>query len=499
MGDVDHVCNTGRLSQWVARFLCKNAARLADSSLTAQAIATSAKAMRPILGNRLTHRFCDKAINCICLPFHREGIFNCYHAIGLEQRTYIRFSPLQSVTKRKVERSGEKIKIGIVGELSFGGSRPLALVECAPVEHEVHVFDVDRFGVWGNIAERENLSVNRYMLHGEQSNSCHEFEVSSINITKLAHDINDTNLDILIVANASLKEQTDLITLVNCPCIVSYLVGPAPVTFHEKTDFTIYQQIRVGFPIVDDVVYSKITDNTIGGEPCVIREGTALYDNWDVDFSNNRSWEEREPRILFHGRLLQMMENSYLEVLARILDSSSELRFSFMGIGPEHSSIESFFKKRGLGDRVQYCGYVDKSAYVENDFHSKIFDFLNTGRVEADPWPVCGGLSRTECYSSGTPVVHLKLNQNSLRLSDTSQTLVDVPDLQVSSVTADSISRYMQLCLKSVFDQSYFDQVVQDQYAVLQKVVDGRRWWSAILNYYAQWLSAKVDNNGFPE
>ena len=420
-------------------------------------------------------------------PFFRLGIPNNLHTAGLVQRIRRAKMPFVAVPKRLSRPNVRQLRIGMVGELTFGGARPLSLTENFPAQHELFLFDAGGKDRFGPIPQRPNTHFSRHDLGGDYSKIASKTIGSGEDYIKaicnLTDEINTSKLDILIIANASLEEKNDIATLCNTPCLVSHLMGSEPV-YNTKIDFTLYAQANTWSYIKNHRLHSIFTNRPLPAEVCC-NLAQHLYERNPSPLPDI-PWEQREPLLFFHGRLAQIHSQGYLTLLAGLLENDRNLRFEFLGPG-DAKPVLQFFANRGLAGQVKYLGVIDKALYQTGDFHEKIYSTLMRARLEPNPWPLGGGISRIEAYQAGTPTVHLRMNHH--RDWVTGASWVDLPDIEIPSATADTVEEYQLLCQKCLYDKEFAAKIRQEQHRVANRVVDAEAWWDRVIVLYREWLT----------
>jgi len=465
---------------------------ISDSRAAAMGIAGAGAAARCIFGKRTAGRLEELLINALSYPFYKAGVHYNIHALGLQMRVRNAHSPFRPVPKRSPQAHAGPLRIGMVGEMSIGAARPLALISEFPTGHVFHVFDTGREGVFGELPQRPNVVVTRIALPENASGV--EKKPGDVAkyvpaVHRLATAINAARLDLLIVSNGSIEEKHDIAALVDTPCLVGYLMGSEPV-MHPKIDYCLYVQPRTGFPVLGHTMYSVFTGRPVPAEKCCTETAFA-YEMVGADRAANPPWEARENLMIFHGRLAQLIEPSFLGVLAELLREDPGLRFELLGPGDNLEEIQAFFANRGVGERVRYLGMVDKRDYTAGTFHSRIYDFVRRGRLEANPWPIGGGSARVEAYLAGTPTANLRFHPEGDRPWASDQTTVALPFIDAPSGTADDIAGFKALCRRCLYDRTFAEELIAEQYHVAAEVTNHGVWWERVIACYRDWLAGK--------
>lgn len=406
---------------------------------------------------------------------HRKGLKNNLHSYALDVRIKHLLASIGTVGKKPVRKKNGVLRIGFVGEMVADIVRPPTLVSQFPDDHQLHVFDLAWDGNFGVLPNKDNVRVSQYDLNKDYLST----------VKALTKDINDAGLDMLIVSNYYASVKNDIIDGVDTPCIVNFSMG-SHLSFHDKTDYSLYAQPRKNFFLKDNRLFSVFTNRPMRGELCYPE--THVFHDREIDRTENPAWEDREPQMCFHGRLAQLNSPLFLDCMADILNTDSGIRFSFMGEGDELESILQYFDRRGLSRQVEYLGQVDRVCGNDQRWRQTILAMLRKSRLAPNPWPRGGGSSRVEAYAAGVPTMHLGMVTDGANPFDTrSQTVVDVPSLTVPSATVYSIDEYKKFCLKCLFDKEFSEQVIEEQYALVNTVTDHGSWWAEVLDIYDKW------------
>lgn len=108
--------------------------------------------------------------------------------------------------------------------------------------------------------------------------------------------------------------------------------------------------------------------------------------------------DAREPLVLYVGRLKRYKEiDIALRAFARVRAETPAARMVILGKGDDRPRLEGVVRKVGIGDAVDFRGFVTEDEKV---------DWLRRARVVVYPSPKEGwGISTTEAAACGTPVV----------------------------------------------------------------------------------------------
>ena len=240
------------------RLLLKAAGRFADSRWVPALVAAGHPLVRSLLGEEWAERFRQFPVKLSGLPFHRLGFQENMHSFGLKMRIDQRLSRFPLRAKRRPRMSDGPLRIGLVGEVSIDGGKPVTLATRFPEEHRLFLFDIARDGEHGPLPQRPNVTVSLHDLGQDYERS----------LRALCEAVNDADLDLLILANFSSEEKNDIAQLVDTPCLAHYVIG-IQVLSHPKVDFVLYPLVTEGYHIRDGRFHSDFTGRVMPTERLV--------------------------------------------------------------------------------------------------------------------------------------------------------------------------------------------------------------------------------------
>ncbi|MDR3012555.1 MAG: glycosyltransferase family 4 protein [Chitinispirillales bacterium] len=126
---------------------------------------------------------------------------------------------------------------------------------------------------------------------------------------------------------------------------------------------------------------------------------TIIENGIDTDrYCIDESTKREEDLLLFVGRLKKYKRVDNIFKAMSILDKSGYVtRLAIVGTGDDMPRLKKSAGKLGLGDRVEFVGFVDEDKKIE--YYRKAAIFVNPSEKEG--W----GITNIEAAACGTPVV----------------------------------------------------------------------------------------------
>ena len=445
------------------------------------------------------------------IPFPPIG-YDVLHTSRLYWQLHRRWYQSKPIPKNPhVSPTDRPLRVGIFGTLI--GKAPRSLYKAIPPQMEVFVFDLLNPKI-GYHARWLKLLVQQYRplalqkappqdvlikgdVHPDYQPIIKETAVpESRLIHQAAEAINQAQLDVLIILGQERTPQAyQLVDLINTPCI-AHFCNSSDIFHHEKIDFYLYTQPEAGYYVKGQRLFCAATQAPFTQK--VVYPSELYYDPRTLDLEAPIStWAEREPLIIFHGPLYKLANSPVLETICTLLQKDTALEFVFMGrTGPqdwELAKIETTAKRYGVQARTQYAGYFlswwDKTGTKVGPDWDKIVNYLQRARLEPNPYPIGGGQARFQAYSFGLPTVHMGVRFNIKRGWLKQPGWVEVPALQVPMGTAYSQEEYIELCRRCLYEETFANQLSNEQRAVARRVSNSSNYWQQILTAYRDWMS----------
>lgn len=308
--------------------------------------------------------------------------------------------------------------------------------------------------------------------------------------------IEATDLDLLLfdVYKADVDSILDGVTV---PCVVD-VCTTVNLQLHPNVSFHLYCLQQADYLVEGDRLFCATSESAFDNS--VVYPGALLFDRRAIDPAARRQWREREPLLVYHGKLYKLSE-AYLETVLGLLADDPALELVAMGRseGDELERIRGAAERRGVGARVHYEGEFRVSRNAEGEVDDpawlRLADLLGRARLAPDPWPLGGASSRIEAYAAGAPVVHMgiRTDRPSWRRPQPAVT-ADHPALQIAAATAYTVEDYAALARRVIYDESFADAIAQGQAERALELTDGAVFWAQILARYRDWLEVSGRN-----
>ena len=298
----------------------------------------------------------------------------------------------------------------------------------------------------------------------------------------------------MLLADVRKREIYRLLDRITTPC-VALLCSEVFLRHHPAVSFHLYPFEQADYFVRGDRIFCGTSASYLPG--AVVYPCAFPYDLRGLDPERRRPWRERDPLVVFHGRLFKASE-SYVEVILGLLRDDPELEFVLMGTDSQGAleRIRSAAARAGVESRVHYEGpfttaHDDEGRLVDPAWE-RLFDLLGRARLAPDPWPFAGGASRIEAYASGAPAPHLGIRTDRASWGRPQPMLTfEHTAINVARGTAYSLETYGELCRRSLRDEAFADTLAAEQAAVAAEVGDPSSFWRALLAHYDRWLATR--------
>jgi hypothetical protein len=374
---------------------------------------------------------------------------------------------------RPVDRSGRRLKVGMLGNfhLTLGTQKPL--FEHVPADAiELHLFDR-----WAGQTGAEYLAPYAASYHALKDDSPEAFAAA----------INTVKPDLLL----NLVPRTvayRMFELIDTPCIAHVCTG-SDLMHHSRVAYHVFTQPEFGYELRDGRVHCAFTGRAFGD--------SRGYASWLVcdargfDRGPHRRWADREPLIAWHGSLYKLAAAPFLDVIFDLLARHRDVKFEFFGKGAQVAEIADRAAARGVADRVTHRGVAgfarDQRGELRPETFAELRDTLSRARLWPDSFPIGGGSARFEAYAAGVPSVHMAPTADPPIGPYHDGSLLELPWLEARGGVAHSRDEYAAMTERCLFDEAFAASLIDSQHQVVKSVLDAGAWWRHMHACYADW------------
>lgn len=380
--------------------------------------------------------------------------------------------PLRPLTR------GHILRIGVVANLGGSLIFPRELFEATPDGVEVHAFDI--------CADERDCGVYLRSLVPSYD------RIDPGAPETIAQRIRDADLD-LVLLDIYKSDVYRILDGLDTPCIVN-LSTTVNLRFHSSVAFHLYFLEQADYLIRNDRIFRGTSRSWFSDH--VVFTAFQPFDLRGLDPTQRLCWADREPLLVYHGKLYKASE-AYLHCVFGLLRDDPELQFVAMGRddGIALERIRTSAREFGVEERVHYEGEFRAIRNPEGRLNHPswlaLVELLGKARLAPDPWPLAGGCSRFEAYAAGAPVAHMGI-RNDPEIWGRPQPAVtaDQPALAVTLGTAYSIDQYVSLCQKALYDAPFADALAHEQASLASRLADPSAFWRQLLDCYERWKNA---------
>jgi hypothetical protein len=381
--------------------------------------------------------------------------------------------------RRRPRPRSDSLRVGVLGLLEGAFYFTRQFFEATPAGVEVTAFDLGSRTAVAEPYVAPRVEAYRRFSLGQ--------------LDELGSAINAAGLDLLL-ADVRKPQIYELLDLVDTPC-VALLCAEVHLRYHPAVSFHLYPFQQADYFPVGDRLYCGTSRSFLGNDvvyPCCVP-----YDLRGLDPDLRRRWAEREPLVVFHGRLFKASP-PFLDVILGLLCEDDDLELVLMGQDTQGAlaRIRDSARRNGVGARVSYEGSFgtaqDEKGRLVDPAWRRLFDLLGRARLAPDPWPLAGATTRVEAYAAGAPTAHM-----GIRLDPASwgrpQHMVTAEHaaLLVPAATAYSIGGYREICRRALYDETFADAVAREQADLARRVGDPHAFWRQLLVRYDRWLTTR--------
>lgn len=116
--------------------------------------------------------------------------------------------------------------------------------------------------------------------------------------------------------------------------------------------------------------------------------------------------------------------------------------------------------------------------------------FLPRVRLAPNPFPVGCGSSRVESYTTGVPVVSMRVQFNPANWNRRQLLVSEVTERHAPLGTTTSVEGYAEFCRRCLYDERYAERLVDEQLEVVKRLTDPDGWWRQLFGDHERWLES---------
>lgn len=411
-------------------------------------------------------------------PHHPGTPWVNLNVLRLQQRVERSLAAATPVPRRRPRpRSGGRMRVGVLGRLDDAFYFTRSFFEQAPDGLELFAFD---YGSESPVARSFIAPV------------VSEYDAFALgDVDGLGDALERCDLDLLLL-DVKKPHAHAVLDRTGTPCVV-FLCSEVYLRFHPAIAFHLYCLAQADYLLQDGGLFCATACAPFGAE--VIHPAHVPFESRGLDPTVRRPWAEREPSIVFHGRLYKASQ-PYLDCVLGLLRDDENLEFVVMGADSDGAleRIASTARRFRVEGRVHYEGsYVpfrDESGALADPAWERLFHHLRTARLAPDPWPLAGATTRLEAYAAGAPVAHMGIRTDPESWGRPQHMVTaDHPALGIERGTAYTTADYAAICRSALYDEHVANALAAEQAAVASRLIDRRFFWTTLLERYEAWLA----------
>ncbi len=411
-------------------------------------------------------------------PHHRGTPWINLDILRLYWRTRERLRGGSSLPQRRPRHRPERLRVGVLANLESTLTFVRPFFERVPGHVELHAFDLT--GRDGGPAYVAPLVAGYAACDGADPGA-------------VAAAIERAQLDVLLadVYKANAYAIFDRITT---PCLVD-IGSTVQFCFHEKVSFRYYGLEQADYVVRENRLFCATSRARFSALP--VYQKPLLFETRGLDHPPRKRWREREPLLVFHGKLYKASD-AWLDTVFGLLATDAELELVVMGRGTdaELERIRAAARRHRVESRFHYEGEFrlkrNAEGVVDDPSWLRLADVLRRARLAPDPWPLGGAYSRAEAYAAGAPLVHMGIRNDRASWTQPQPAVTaDHPALHVERALAYTPERYASLCRKALYEPEFADALAAEQSALVARLADPLRFWGDILDCYETWLTSE--------
>ena len=358
----------------VTAALCRRVARRVGGEITPEEVA-----------ERLSHLFLTG------WPHHRGTPWINLHVARFTWKVKRALADSPSPVQRP-PREAERLRVGLLANLGSTLTFTPQFFERIPENVELAAFDLGGH-------DRTAGYLERFVSDYEA------FDAADTHAAAAAIERNDLDLLLFDVYKTDLDAILDRVSV---PCIVD-VCSTVKLRFHPSVSFHLYCLQQADYLGKGDGLFCATSESDLVERP--VYPGALLFDRRNLDPGTRRLWRERDPLLVYHGKLYKLSD-AYLEAVLSLLADDSSLELAVMGRDDgQLDGVRAVAERYGVADRLHYEGEFrvsrNEQGKVDDASWLRLADLLGRARLAPDPWPLGGAYSRLEAFAAGALSVHM--------------------------------------------------------------------------------------------
>jgi hypothetical protein len=378
---------------------------------------------------------------------------------------------------RPLRWTSSPLRVGILANLSSTLTFIRPFFESAPENVELFAFD---------LAGRERASPYLSQL------------VTGYNVfapgetAQIGSSIERSDLDLLLF-DLYRGDRMGIFDTITTPCVVD-VCTTAHLCFHENVSYHLYCLEQADYTIEAGRLYRGTSRSWFGDH--AIYPSFVLFESRGLDPRDRVSWRDRNPALVFHGKLYKAVSDPYLDCIFALLADDPSLEFFLYGRDADGALdyITGAARRRGVESRVHYAGAFqlvrNEAGEVDDPTWQRVAEHLRRARLAPDPWPLGGAYSRVEAYAAGAAVPHMGVRNDPTTWGRQQAALITNPALETARGTVYSAEAYREVCRRALYDETFAEELADEQAALALNVTDPTVFWDELLSRYRTWAAA---------
>ncbi len=433
---------------------------------------------------KLTHSFSNKLSYLVRYLIYRKAVKEPANLelLLISEENYNKairssFNYNTQNTKIKLEKN---IKIGFIDSFASNVALSPDLMIAKPKNIDLYIYEY----VINNRSSKkivENISnYKEFRVDIFESKYDRVFR-DKVDYQAIAKAVNSDNLDAVFIGmHVAVGLTTNkLIDLLKTPNIIPISYGNTFMV-NDKCRVQSKLQVPLCYDIIDKKLVSKNNQNIFNNY--YFFDDFFYYDMKDIEMSSVK-FKDRKKNIFIHGRLSKIATNNYLNSISKILKSTKNSKFIFMGFNDLNSLefIIKYFKNNNLENQIEYLGAYNatKNEYgiIDDISWSICKDYMQNSLIFTNPFPHFAGTSRLEAMKSKMAVIDINYEYFNCQKSDF-MTYYNLPKLLKKNGSAKNIDEYIELVIRLLNgDEELYENIVKEQDKILDIFTNKDYFW----------------------